>query len=143
MLNEDNEEPQAVLAAAEHVRNIALRMFASHINIGSDGGPPITVDGLARATKFLSINETIIILREHYSAPDLDADTAEFNKKLSQVLAALMLRIESNVMQYSVNLGFMDCAFDDDANAFTFTTSKKGEAALRAHMTFDDDKPDT
>ena len=92
----------------------------------------------ATKEQFLSLQEVENIVREHANTDKSDndnyvigADTAdEANKIVHAVMAALMDRIMSNVLQAGVNQGLLDCAYDNDSDDFVFSVTPHGKALV-------------
>ena len=53
---------------------------------------------------------------------------------MRKLFQALMVRIEANVAQYGVKKGYLECAFDSNANDFVFSVSEKGKAVVDARF---------
>lgn len=121
----------------EALREQALILFAKVIsrmnNVPEDDEP--TIDDAQR--RFLSVDETEAIIKEHSVAGGPQGVYAiggstreEFEAQMRKVFQALMVRIQANVTQHGVSKGYLDCAFDDTANDFTFSVSEKGRAVV-------------
>jgi len=121
----------------EMMREQALTLFAkvvAHINdMPEDSTLPI--DDTQR--RFLSVDETETIIKEHSipGGPEgfyaIGGETREeYETQMRKVFQALMMRIKANVTQYGVKKGYLDCAFDSDSNDFVFSVSEQGRAAV-------------
>jgi len=138
--NESNEQDGCLIGGTvEMLRDHALMLFAKAVarmnNMSEENTLPI--DDMQR--NFLSADETESIIKEHsHSIPGspkgvyaVGGETREeFETQMKKLMVALMTRIEANVAQYGVKMGYLDCSFDNDANDFVFSVSKKGKTVI-------------
>ena len=140
--NEDEDQGGCLMGGTvEMLRDHALTLFAKVVarinNMPENSSLPI--DDTQR--HFLSVAETEAIIKEH-SIPGgptgvyaIGGETKEeYETQMRKMLTALMVRIEANVAQYGVQKGYLDCAFDNDANDFVFSVSEKGKAVVDAQF---------
>lgn len=132
---EDNPEC-AGITSVEQIQNVALRVFGRFLEHVSGQQLPKEVPEDAR--KFLSLNEIEAILRDHGSMVDegfvLGGDTPEeFQQSMSDLMAALLKRILSNVLATGVNLGWLDVDFNGDTNDFEFGVTEEGKKVARGY----------
>ncbi len=121
----------------EMLRDHALTLFAkvvSRIN-NMPASAALPIDETQR--HFLSVAETEAIIKEHSIAGGPEGVYAiggetreEYEAQMRKLFQALMVRIEANVAQYGVKKGYLDCAFDSNANDFVFSVSEKGKAVV-------------
>ena len=141
--NESDEQDGCLMGGTvEMMRDRALMLFAKAVarmnNMPEDHTLPL--DDTQR--HFLSVDETESIIKEH-SVPGgpkgmyaICSETREeFEAQMKKLMIALMTRIEANVAQYGVQMGYLDCAFDNDANDFVFSVSEKGKAVVDERIT--------
>ena len=143
--NESDEQDGCLMGGTvEMMRDRALMLFAKAVarmnNMPEDHTLPI--DDTQR--HFLSVDETESIIKEHsHNIPGspkgvyaVGGETREeFETQMKKLMVALMTRIEANVAQYGVQMGYLDCAFDNDANDFVFSVSEKGKAIVNERVT--------
>lgn len=139
--NDDEQGGCLMGGTVEMLRDHALTLFAKVVarinNMPEDSSLPI--DDTQR--NFLSVSETEAIIKEH-SIPGgptgvyaIGGETKEeYETQMRKLITALMVRIEANVAQYGVQKGYLDCAFDNDANDFVFSVSDKGKAVVDARF---------
>jgi hypothetical protein len=140
--NESEDQGRCVMGGTiEMMRDHALMLFAKVVarinNMPDDFSLPI--DDAQR--HFLSVAETEAIIKEHSipGGPEgmyaIGGETREeYEAQMRKVFQALMVRIEANVAQYGVKKGYLDCAFDNDANNFVFSVSEKGHAVINKQI---------
>lgn len=105
---------------------------------------PIDDENSKKCARYLSLQETEAIVREHSCVVDeayaIGGDTEEEAKqKINELLAALMDRVMSNVLQESVRQDWLDCRYDDDKDDFTFSVTDKGRQIGAEHKRKRDD----
>lgn len=133
--DEDNETGgHFLLRSTREVREMALILFARMLQSGK---PTIMSDeDAARGTQYLSLNETESIIKEHSTEVEgpegscyaIGGDSPEeADEKVSDLMAALVERVRSNVIATSVKRGWVDCAFDVESNDFVFSVTEKGK----------------
>lgn len=135
--NDDDEKSDGVPGGSlGALRDHALYLFAQ---FASHAAKKPLLFSLEHQRQFLSVDETEAIVREYSTAlpgaPEgvyaVGGDSKEeFDKKMRALFAALLERIQSNVTEYGVKNGYLDCAFDDNENNFVFTPTQKGQAIL-------------
>lgn len=132
----DDTDARFQLSTIPAVRDAALILygrFVSRMNNRSSND-----EGAKTCTQHLSLQETEAIVREHsYVVADsyaIGGNTKEEAKqKIKTLLAALMDRIMSNVLQEGVRQDLLDCRYDVDKNDFTFSVTDKGKQTLVEH----------
>jgi hypothetical protein len=136
--NEHEDQDRCIMGGTiEMMRDQALMLFAKAVarmnNMPETASLPI--DDAQR--NFLSVAETEAIIKEHSISSGHEGMYAiggetreEFETQMRKMFQALMVRIEANVAQYGVKQGYLDCAFDNDANNFVFSVSEKGKAVV-------------
>lgn len=129
----------------EDLRDSALNMFdrymADRLKVKT---PKLTEKLKEHRRKFLTISETESIVREFHQKTMPDGtclpegmytihatSLEELRQKVNEVIAALMMRIMSNVVNEGVNLGLLECAFDSEHDAFAFSVSDRGEKIIK------------
>ena len=136
MPNENNGDGQIMGGTIAMVRNYALTLFAKNVAAMNHCTPKEISE---EQHAFLSLDETEAIVKEHSALNGngfyaIGGETEEeFNSQMRKMFEALMTRIESNVAQLGVKLGYLDCAFDEEANDFTFSVTEKGREEAQAH----------
>lgn len=132
--------PNSPAVTIEKLRDDALEMFDHYLaHRLSVKVPKATPEIIEIRRKFLSVAEAENIVKEFNCDEDLPEGMCmigarsvdELRYKMNMLLNALMCRIMSNVVNEGVNLGLIDCAFDDEVDAFAFTPSDKGEKLLK------------
>lgn len=130
------DEPEfdgRIAATLEMLRDEAISLFDRFVAHRS-GMPPA---GAVNATledkqKFLTLAETENIVKEHAviteDAYAIGGDTPEeAARQIRIVMAALMQRILSNVLNAGAGLELFDVSFDEKRNDFCFQVSEKGK----------------
>lgn len=136
--NDDSEPHILGMSSVAEIQKYALVMYGrwiAHLNNAQSDD-----EKAATRQKYLSMQETEQIVREYSNQYDehtfsIGGETEEeVGKNMRQVLAALMDRIMSNVLQEGVNTGLLECAFDDKVNDFTFDVTEEGRARAREYF---------
>jgi hypothetical protein len=128
--NYDDTNARYELSTIDAVRDAALIMygrFVARIN-----GQPTNDDEAKTKSQYLTLQETEQIVREHSCVVDgvygIGGDTKEEAKnKINELLASLMDRVMSNVLQEGVKQELLDCQYDVDTNDFAFSVTEKGK----------------
>jgi hypothetical protein len=134
----DNNEPVELRPSTSiaDLRDNAIRLFEMYLAFRLKTKPNLAdIDDRRR---FLSEDETESIVKEFSSDAGLPdgvygigaKSVEELMQKTKAIMHTLMQRIMSNLMQEGVNLGLLDCAFDDEEGAFAFSPSKEGEKII-------------
>jgi len=118
------------LSTIPAVRDAALIMYGRFISRLNE--TPANDDEAKTKHQYLSLQEAENIVREHSFVSDdgyaVGGDTKEeAKKKINELLAALMDRIMSNVLQEGVKQNLLDCQYDVDNNDFTFSVTDEGK----------------
>lgn len=143
----ENTDGRFELSTMSAVRDAALIMYGRFISRMSNVEPDD--DSAKLRSQYLTLQETENIVKEHSgvsSARDgvyaIAGDTPEEIKAhINELLASLMDRIMSNVIQEGVKQELIDCEYDTDKDDFTFSVTEKGRQKveeLRAQGTSDD-----
>lgn len=120
------------------VRDMALVLFDKFIsaNLSKDWPPagPLTVTKYQR--RFLSLAETKTIVLEHAvlkpNCYAISADNPEKGKeKVRSLMAALIMRVFSNVTQFAGEQGLVDVCFSSETNDFEFQITKQGKRIIK------------
>jgi len=136
MSNEENEDSKIMGGTITMLRDYALTLFAKTV---AEMNYCIPKEISEEQHVFLSLDETEAIVKEHSALNGngfyaIGGETEEeFNNQMRKMFKALMTRIESNVVQLGVKLGYLECAFDGEANDFTFSVTEKGREEALAH----------
>lgn len=149
-LDNDEEESSSNIVGGTSFANMqraALTLYGRWL--ATETGLPINDDEAVTKTEYLSLTEVEQIVREHgHCFGDggyaLAADTQdELNETLRRLMAALMDRILSNVVQAGVRDGLLECSFDSAVNDFVFDATEKGNNLAAEHRKqIENDKPD-
>jgi len=142
--NNETIEVRPPTSIAE-LRDSALNLFEMYLCSRLDVKPKMSEKTLDHRRQFLSEDETESIVKEFSATDGLPAGVygigarsiEELQHKTRQLMNTLMARIMSNVARFGVNAGYLDCAFDDEHDAFAFSPSKKGEELIEKML---DDK---
>lgn len=146
MLFDDNDykdtDARFQLSTIPAVRDAALIMYGRFISRLND--LPIDDENAKKCGKYLSLKETEAIVREHSCVVDetyaIGGDTEEEAKqKINELLAALMDRVMSNVLQEGVRQDWLDCEYDEEKNDFKFSVTDKGKQIGAEHKRKRDD----
>jgi hypothetical protein len=134
-----NDEPEfdgpnhKRVATLEMMRDEAISMFDRFVAQRSGMPPANAVNAtMEDKQKFLTLAETENIVKEHAviteDAYAIGGDTPDAAvKQVRIVMAALMHRILSNVLNTAAGLGLFDVSFDEKTNDFRFHVSEKGK----------------
>jgi hypothetical protein len=121
------------LSTIDAVREAALIMYGRFVaninNMENDD------EGAKLRTNYLSLSETEAIIKEHgFVVGDtyaIGGDTPEEAKKqINALLAALLDRVMSNVLQEGVKQELLDCAYDTNTDDFAFSVTDKGRQKI-------------
>lgn len=135
-MNDEPELPEGFdqqFMTIELLRDEALGLFDQFIAHRSGLPPADAVHATpADKKKFLTLEETENIVREHaVIGPGVYAvggDTREEAvKQIRVVMAALMQRIMSNLLNVGAGMGLLEVMFDGETNDFRFDVSEKGK----------------
>jgi hypothetical protein len=121
------------LSTIPAVRDAALILYGRFISRLND--KPIDDEHAKKSEQYLSLQETEAIVREHSYVVDdsyaIGGDTQEEAKeKINELLAALLDRVMSNVLQEGVRQEWLDCQYDVEKNDFAFSVTEKGKQAV-------------
>lgn len=133
------------LSTIPAVREAALIMYGRFISRLNN--VPIDDEAAKQRHQYLTLQEAENIVREHSYVSDdgyaIGGDTKEeAKKKINELLAALLDRIMSNVLQEGVRQNLLDCQYDVDCNDFTFSVTEEGKQKvdeIRKSRTGDND----
>lgn len=136
--NYDDTDARYELSTIDSVRDAALIMYGRFIARIND--QEANDDEAKQKSQYLTLQEAEQIIREHSCVVDgvygIGAKTKEEAKtKINELLAALMDRIMSNVVQEAVKQDLLDCQYDNATNDFAFSVTETGKqkiAELRA-----------
>lgn len=127
--NFDRTDGQYEFSSLEAVRRAALityGRFVAHLN-------NLTPDDKDAETKtqYLTLQETEHIVKEHAHIFEneyaIGGDTPEeAENNIRELMAALLDRVMSNVLQAGVKNGLLDCSFDADTADFVFSPTDAG-----------------
>lgn len=135
--NNETIEVRPPTSIAE-LRDSALNLFEAYLCNRLNVKPRLAEETLEHRRQFLSEDETESIVKEFSTPAGLPEGVygigarsiEELQTKTRQLMNMLLARIMSNVAQYGVNAGLLDCAFDDEHDAFAFSPSQKGEELI-------------
>ncbi len=140
--NYENTDARYELSTIPAVRDAALIMYGRFIARMNNMEPE---DESAKLrSQYLTLQETENIVKEHSVVADSGAyaiggDTPEAIKaNINELLASLMDRIMSNVIQEGVKQELLDCEYDTDKDDFKFSVTEKGRQKVEELKPFFD-----
>lgn len=123
-------------SSLEDLRDTALNLFddylAQRLNAKRTNLPEDTIE---YRRQFLSLDEAEQIVKEFSAAKAGTPEgvycvraksVEELQQHMKELLHALMSRVMSNLVHKGVNMGFIDCSYDDEVGAFAFAPSELG-----------------
>ena len=121
------------------LRDSALNLFEAYICGQINIKPKFSKKTLGHRRQFLSEDETESIVKEFSTNVGLPEGVygigansiEELQAKTRQLMKMLLARIRSNITQVGVNAGLIDCAFDDEHDAFAFSPTPAGEELIK------------
>jgi len=140
----ENDHPNVI--PMEMLRDQAIALFGRFIAEQSGVNAETCAMLTEEKCKFLTLPETEAIVRS-FSAMDNGEmmavggnSKAEAMQQIRKLMAALLERVLSNVIQEGVRRDLIDVAFDGEQNAFAFQVNANGERLIEEHKElFNDD----